>query len=88
MTYMKNFFAFIFLFISFCVHAQIDKIVPARPSPPKLVNDFAEMLTPEQEHALEAKLVAYNDSTSSQVTVVSIGSLNRSEEHTSELQSQ
>ena len=76
MIYMKNFFAFIFLFISFCVHAQIDKIVPARPSPPKLVNDFTDMLTPEQEHALEAKLVAYNDSTSSQLTVVSIGSLN------------
>ncbi len=76
MNYMKNFFAFIFLFISFCVHAQIDKVVPARPNPPKLVNDYAEMLTIEQEHALEAKLVAYNDSTSSQVTVVTIGSLN------------
>ena len=72
---MKNFFAFIFLLISFCVQAQIDKVVPARPDPPKLANDFADMLTPEQEHALEAKLVAYNDSTSSQVAVVTIQSL-------------
>ncbi|MGZ8557786.1 MAG: TPM domain-containing protein [Chitinophagaceae bacterium] len=72
---MKNLFAFIFLLISFCVQAQIDKVIPARPNPPKLVNDYAEKLTPEQEHALEAKLVAYNDSTSSQITVVTIGSL-------------
>ncbi len=76
MIYMKNLFAFIFLLISFCVQAQIDKVIPARPNPPKLVNDFAEKLTPEQEHALEIKLVAYNDSTSSQVTIVTIGSLN------------
>ena len=75
MIYMKNLFAFIFLLISFCVQAQIDKVIPARPNPPKLVNDYAEKLTPEQEHALEAKLVAYNDSTSSQITVVTIGSL-------------
>lgn len=73
---MKNIFAFIFLLLCFCVQAQIDKVIPARPQPPKLVNDFAEMLTPEQEHALEAKLVAYNDSTSSQVAIVAIGSLN------------
>jgi len=76
MICMKKFIVFIFLFISFCVQAQIDKVVPAKPDPPKLANDFAEMLTPEQEHALEAKLVAYNDSTSSQITVVTIGSLN------------
>ena len=76
MIYMKNFFSFIFLLLSFCAQAQIDKVIPASPVPPKLVNDFADMLTPEQEHALEAKLVAYNDSTSSQITVVTIGSLN------------
>jgi uncharacterized protein len=75
MTYMKRILVFIFLFISFCGNSQIDKVIPKKPVPPKLVNDFADMLTPEQEHALENKLVAYNDSTSSQIAVVTVESL-------------
>jgi uncharacterized protein len=50
--------------------AQIEKIIPARPVPPRLVNDFTGTLTPEQVQALEQKLVAYDDSTSNQVAVV------------------
>lgn len=61
--------------MSFCVSAQIDKVIPDKPSPPRLVNDFANILTPEQKHTLENKLVAYNDSTSSQIAVVTINSL-------------
>lgn len=72
---MKRFLAFIFLLVSFCVNAQIDNVIPKRPSPPRLVNDFADMLTPEQEHALESKLIAYSDSTSSQIAIVTIESL-------------
>ncbi|MCC3155826.1 TPM domain-containing protein [Hymenobacter sp. 15J16-1T3B] len=49
--------------------------VPPRPSPPRLVNDLADLLTPEQEQALEQKLVAYNDSTSSQFAVVTVPNL-------------
>ena len=41
--------------------------IPARPNPPRLVNDFANILTDKQERALEHKLVAYNDSTSTQI---------------------
>ncbi|MFM9026383.1 MAG: TPM domain-containing protein, partial [Bacteroidota bacterium] len=41
---------------------------PARST--TLVSDFAEILTPEQRQALETKLVAFNDSTSSQLAVV------------------
>lgn len=44
--------------------------IPARPDPPRLVNDFAKQLAPTEVAALERKLVAYNDSTSSQITVV------------------
>ncbi|MGK2862948.1 MAG: TPM domain-containing protein, partial [Chitinophagaceae bacterium] len=73
---MKKFFPFIFLLISFFAQAQIDKVIPPRPNPPRLANDLANMMTPEQEHALEAKLVAYNDSTSSQVSVITVTSLN------------
>lgn len=60
------------LLLSFCASAQIEKIVPPRPSPPKLVNDFTGTLTQAQISALENKLVAYDDSTSNQVAVVII----------------
>lgn len=50
--------------------------IPARPNPPRLVNDFADILTDKQERALEQKLVAYNDSTSTQICVVTVKSLN------------
>jgi len=69
---MKRLLLFIGLFISVCVNAQIEKIIPPRPSPPKLVNDFTNTLTSEQKEALENKLVAYDDSTSNQIAVVII----------------
>ncbi|MBT2556409.1 TPM domain-containing protein [Hymenobacter sp. ISL-91] len=49
--------------------------VPPRPSPPRLVNDLAGMLRPDEVASLEQKLVAYNDSTSSQIAVVTVPSL-------------
>lgn len=53
--------------------------IPARPSPPRLVNDFADILTDKQENALEHKLVAYSDSTSTQICVVTVTSLDGTE---------
>ena len=50
----------------------INKVVPSKPATPKLVNDLANVLTPEQEQALESKLVAYDDSTSTQIAVVTM----------------
>ncbi|TDB68825.1 TPM domain-containing protein [Arundinibacter roseus] len=44
--------------------------IPPRPSPPRLVNDLANQLNGTEVAALEQKLVAYNDSTSTQITVV------------------
>ncbi|QNP53129.1 TPM domain-containing protein [Hymenobacter qilianensis] len=49
--------------------------LPPRPSPPRLVNDLAGMLRPDEVAALENKLVAYDDSTSSQIAVVTIPTL-------------
>lgn len=72
---MKKFLLIIGLFLSLGAFAQLDKIVPPRPSPPKLVNDFTNTLTSAQVQALEAKLVAYDDSTSNQVAVVIIPSV-------------
>ncbi len=42
----------------------------------RLVNDFANILNDREESALEHKLVAYDDSTSTQIAVVTIESLN------------
>ncbi|HYC39274.1 MAG TPA: TPM domain-containing protein [Chitinophagaceae bacterium] len=49
--------------------------IPSPQNPPKLVNDFANLLTPEQEQALEQKLVAYADSTTTQIAVVIVEDL-------------
>lgn len=49
--------------------------IPSRPSPPRLVNDFADVLSEDEEQALERKLVRFEDSTSTQIAVVIINSL-------------
>lgn len=49
--------------------------IPAPLSPPRLVNDFAGVLSAEEANALEQKLLAYNDSTSSEVTIVTLSSI-------------
>ena len=41
----------------------------------KLVNDFAGVLTPDQQQVLESKLVQFDDSTSTQIAVVIIPNL-------------
>ncbi len=49
--------------------------IPTRPNPPRLVNDFAHILTPQQANNLEKKLVNFNDTTSNQITIVTVNSL-------------
>ena len=48
---------------------------PEKPDPPRLVNDYTQTLSKEELNALEQKLVAYNDSTSTQIAIVMIASL-------------
>ena len=71
---MKRLLFIFSLLLSVCVSAQIEKVIPKRPNPPKLVNDFTGTLTDYQVLALENKLVAFDDNTSNQVTVVIINS--------------
>lgn len=47
---------------------------PEPPSPPRLVNDFAGVLQAGEAAQLEQKLVAFNDSTTTQISVVFIRS--------------
>lgn len=48
---------------------------PEQPNPPRLVNDFTQTLSQSEVAALEQKLVAYNDSTSTQIAIVMISTL-------------
>lgn len=49
--------------------------IPARPSPPRLVNDLAGLFTPAQTEKLEKMLTAFDDSTSNQIAVVTVKDL-------------
>jgi uncharacterized protein len=49
--------------------------IPEPPNPPRLVNDFANLLSSEELQSLESKLVAFNDSTSVQIAVVIVPTL-------------
>jgi uncharacterized protein len=48
--------------------------IPAKPNPARLVNDFAHAMTADQVAALEQKLVAYDDSSSIQIAIVTVPS--------------
>lgn len=69
----RNFLCILLLSFSFGVQGQ--DILP-KPNPPKLVNDAAGVLSSEDIARLESKLVAYDDSTSTQVAIVLIKTLN------------
>jgi len=49
--------------------------IPPPPRPPRLVNDLAQVMQPQEVAALEQKLVSYNDSTTSQIAVVTVPTL-------------
>ncbi len=48
---------------------------PVRPEPQRLVNDFAGVLSGEQQAVLENKLVGFNQKTSTQIAIVIVKSL-------------
>jgi uncharacterized protein len=49
--------------------------IPDKPVPPRLVNDFAGLLSREETNSLENKLVAFNDSTSTQIAIIIVKDL-------------
>ena len=64
---------FLILLPFFSAKAQIQ--IPAKPDPPRLVNDLAGMLSNEEENSLETALAAYSDSTSTQIVILTIKTL-------------
>ncbi len=66
---------FLILLLSFVgVLGNAQNVLP-KPNPPRLVNDAAGVLSADQVAILEQKLVALDDSTSNQIVVVLIKSL-------------
>lgn len=69
------------LFCVLCMYAQnnsnasIEQIIKTPPNPARLVNDYANILTPEQREALEKKLYQFDDTTTNQIVVVIVKSL-------------
>ena len=73
---MKKFLTIVWMLLSVTAMAQVEKVLPERPNPPRLVNVLAkDFMTGSQIDALEAKLVAYDDSTSNQIAIVVVESL-------------
>ena len=73
MKLTKLFIVFIITFFSF-THVNGQNVIE-RPNPPVLVTDLAGVLSPEQKQALENKLVAIDDSSSNQIAVVILPTL-------------
>lgn len=75
---MRNAFTFLLIcLLSVVSWAQVEDYVPQRPNPPRLVNDLTKdgFLTVAQIEVLEKKLVAFDDSTSNQIAVVVVESM-------------
>lgn len=66
---------FLLLILLFCAQVSFSQKIEPRPNPPQAVNDFANMLAPFQKQALEQKIRAYNDSTSSAIVIITVPNL-------------
>ena len=62
-------------FIAALAFAVAAFAIPSRPSPARLVNDLAGTFTSRQAEELERVLVAFDDSTSNQIAVVTVKDL-------------
>ena len=67
MKFIKHIFLLLLAFVCVQTFAQD---FPPKANPPKLVNDYLRMLTPDQAQALEQKLVDFDKRTSTQITIV------------------
>ncbi len=71
--YIHFLFVVLYAFASLNAYAQD---IPEKPNPPRLVNDFAGLLSGTEANLLERKLVSFNDSTSTQIAIVIVKDLN------------
>ncbi len=69
---INSFALVVMLFVGSVGYAQT---LPKQQNPPKLVNDFANIFSSRQSAQLEKKLSAFSDTTSTQIAVVTVNSL-------------
>lgn len=73
---VRSFLLVLICLVGFAAARAQDPVLLPVPNPPRLLVDKAGMLIPEQAEILEQKLVAFDDSTSNQICVVIIQTLN------------
>jgi len=73
---MKKILSILLLVVLFAEQGLFAQVIPSRPNPPQLVNDLAHVMTADQVATLERKLVAYDDSTSNQIVIVTVPTSN------------
>ena len=71
----NNTFLLGLLFVLLTLGTALKAQLPSPPNPPRLVNDYTGTLSSSQINTLEHKLVAYNDSTSTQILVLLVNDL-------------
>lgn len=67
----RRFLAVFLLLLPLTIFSQI----PQRPNPPRLVNDLANIFSSSQVSQLERELVAFADTTSNQIAIVTVPEL-------------
>ena len=74
---MKTFKIFLLFILAglFSISNLSAQNILAKPNPPQLVNDVAGILSPAEKEALERKLVSIDDSSSNQIAVVILPTL-------------
>ncbi len=70
---MKRFLYLIF-FLACTIHLSAQNVLP-KPNPPRLVVDAAGLLSQDQQNILEQKLDRFSDTTSNQITIVTVKTL-------------
>lgn len=71
MKYLRGSFLLFFL-CCYTLHGQYD--IPDKPAKQSSVYDYIELLSPSEKNSLEQKLIAYSDSTSTQIVIAIISS--------------
>ncbi len=71
----ENLFYAVVLLILVIPAVTFAQTLPRRPSPPRLVNDYTNTLKPEEQEALERKLVGFDNATSTQLVIVLLETL-------------
>lgn len=72
---LKKKIVFLLALVGLFIGSAAAQTLPEPMRPVRLVNDFVQMFSPQQQAALEQKLVSFADSTSTQIAVVTVADL-------------